>query len=174
MWGIRKAERDEEFTAFLREATPSLGRTAWLLTGDRTLAADLVQESLVRTYAAWSRVRREDALAYTRRTLVNTHISSWRRRHGEVVAELPERATDSHEGGVADRDEVAHLLAVLPAQQRAVLALRYVEDLSEADIARTLAIPPGTVKSAASRGLAALRTHLSAPSAVPAPEGSPR
>lgn len=162
MWGVGKTERDEEFIAFLREATPSLGRTAWLLTGDRTVASDLVQEALARTYAAWPRVRREDALAYARRTLVNANISSWRRSHGEVVADLPERSAASHEGAVAERDEVTRLLATLPAQQRTVLVLRYVEDLSEADIARILGIPAGTVKSAASRGLAALRTRLSA------------
>lgn len=168
MWGSTKAERDEEFTAFMREATPSLGRTAWILTGNQAAAADLVQEALARTYAAWPRVRRKDALAYTRRILINTNISTWRKTGMETVTEPPEQITASHETSVADRDQIVRLLAALPGRQRAVLALRYFEDLSEAEIASLLDIPAGTVKSAASRGLETLRYHLSQS------EGSPR
>ncbi len=163
MWRSAKAERDEEFTAFMRDATPSLGRTAWMLTGNRAAAADLVQEALARTYAAWPRVRRTDALAYTRRILINTNISTWRKTRNETVTPPPESIAGSPEDPIANRDEAVRLLAELPPQQRAVLALRYFEDLSEADIAHQLGIPAGTVKSAASRGLQTLRTRLSEP-----------
>lgn len=163
MLGWSKAERDEEFTAFMREASPSLARTAWLLTSDRTLAADLTQEALARTYAAWPRVRRGEALAYARRTLINLNISRWRKSHGEVLDAELDAVAPSHETTVDTRDHVVRLLARLPHQQRAVLVLRYIEDLSEADIAHTLGIAPGTVKSAASRGLAALRDLANAP-----------
>ncbi len=160
MWGSTKAERDEEFTAFMRDATPSLGRTAWMLTGNRAAAADLVQEALARTYAVWPRVRRSDALAYTRRILINTNISTWRKTRNETVTPPPESITGSPEDPIANRDEAVRLLAELPPQQRTVLALRYFEDLSEADIAHQLGIPAGTVKSAASRGLQTLRTRM--------------
>ncbi len=158
MFGWSKAERDEEFTAFMREAQASLSRTAWLVTGDRALAADLVQEALARTYAAWPRVRRGEALPYARRALVNLNVSRWRKAHGEVVDDTLDSVAPSAEASADTKDQVARLLARLPAQQRAVLVLRYIEDLPEAEIAQALGIAPGTVKSAASRGLATLRT----------------
>lgn len=74
------ASRDAEFTGFVVTASPSLGRTAYLLTGYRELARDLVQEALVKTYLAWRRVRRAEALSYARRVLVNLNIDRWRRR----------------------------------------------------------------------------------------------
>ena len=81
-----KRERDAAFTAFVEQATPSLLRTAWLLTGDHDAAHDLVQAALVRTYVAWPRVRPETALAYSRRILVNQRTDRWRRHglHGNV------------------------------------------------------------------------------------------
>jgi DNA-directed RNA polymerase specialized sigma24 family protein len=120
-----KAERDAAFAAFVDQATPSLLRTAWLLTGSTDAAHELVQASLVKTYAAWHRVRADEALAYTRRVLVNHNTDMWRRRRGEhLVSDLPERSHhDSH--GADHRDEVVRLLATLPAQQRRVVVLRY-------------------------------------------------
>ena len=155
-----KAERDDAFTAFVEQATPSLLRTAWLLTGNHHAAHDLVQAALVRTYVAWPRVRPETALAYTRRILVNERTDRWRRHGAELaVAAPPERAATP--GSVAeDRDVVVRLLATLPDQQRKVVVLRYYSDLSEQATADALNISVGAVKSAASRGLAALRTQL--------------
>jgi RNA polymerase sigma-70 factor (sigma-E family) len=154
------AERDAAFTAFVEQASPSLLRTAWLLVGNHHAAHELVQAALVKTYVAWPRVRPEGALAYARKVLVNERTDTWRRRRAEVVVEdVPERpapvATTSE-----DRDLVVRLLAGLPEQQRRVVVLRYYTDLPEQAVADLLDISLGSVKSAASRGLAALRVQL--------------
>lgn len=156
MFATSSASRDAEFTEFVKSATPSLGRTAYLLTGDRELAADLVQEALVRTYVAWRRVRRNEALAYARRTLVNLNIDRWRKRPS-VPVESVDGVSESGEARVDERDRIVRALAGLPAQQRKVVVLRYLDDLSEATVAGHLGISVGAVKSACSRGLAALR-----------------
>ncbi|MBN9106161.1 MAG: SigE family RNA polymerase sigma factor [Propionibacteriaceae bacterium] len=156
MFAASAASRDSEFTEFVESATSSLGRTAYLLTGDRELAADLVQEALVRTYVAWRRVRRGEALGYARRTLVNLNIDRWRRRPA-VPAESVDGVAESGESSVDDRDQVVRALAALPAQQRRVIVLRYLDDLTEAGVAEHLGISVGAVKSACSRGLAAMR-----------------
>ena len=159
MWGVTR-ERDAAFTQFAADASASLTSTAWLVSGDREVARDLVQTALLKTYVAWPRVRQADARAFARRALVNAHIDQWRQRHGEVVStstvESRTAASDPYEG-VDDNDRVARMLATLPPQQRAVVVLRYYEDLSEREVAQTLGISPGAVKSAASRGLAHLR-----------------
>nr|WP_300150786.1 SigE family RNA polymerase sigma factor [Propionicimonas sp.] len=159
MFGSPTPSRDAEYTAFVRSASASLTRTAYLLTGDRELADELVQDALVRTYLAWRRIRHGEAVAYARRTLVNLNIDRWRRRPA-TPTEAIERPdpTDPHER-VDDRDEVVRLLATLPPQQRRVIVLRYFNDLTEADVAEHLGISVGAVKSAASRGLASLRTR---------------
>lgn len=172
-----KAERDAAFATFVEQATPSLMRTAWLLTGSTDAARELVQASLVRTYAAWHRVRPDEALAYTRRVLVNHNTDTWRRRRGEhLVPDLPERS--HHDVSGADhRDDLVRLLATLPAQQRRVVVLRYYSDLSEQATADLLGVSVGAVKSAASRGLASLRAAYPRPTREqpsPATEGSTR
>lgn len=166
-----KTERDVAFTAFVESASPSLLRTAWLLTGDHHAAHDLVQAALVRTYVAWPRVRSESALAYARRVLVNERTDRWRRHGSEVAVDvLPEAVSTSATAGSDDRDAVVRLLARLPEQQRRVVVLRYYCDLSEHAVADLLHLSVGTVKSTASRGLAALRAEL----ATTAPEGGVR
>ena len=161
MAGPGKGERDAAFTAFVQQASPSLLRTAWLLTGDHHAAHDLVQAALVRTYVAWPRVRPETALAYARRVLVNERTDRWRRHGGELaVAEVPEAARPGGESVADDKDAVARLLALLPEQQRRVVVLRYYVDLSEQATADALNVSVGSVKSAASRGLATLRAEL--------------
>lgn len=153
--------RDAEFAAFVAAASPSLGRTAWLLTGDREVAAELVQATLVKTYVAWPRVRPDGALAYARRILVNLDVDTRRARHGTVaMAEPPDRPVEAGDGRVDDRERLGRLLAQLPVRQRRVVVLRYLHDLSEQDVAAELGLPLGTVKSSAARGLAALRTTL--------------
>lgn len=154
-----KQQRDAESTAFVRASSPALTRTAWFICGDTEMARDLVQEAYVKTYLAWSRVRLEDAVGYTRKVLVNLNIDRWRRRRPETSGLVPECAIPSAEAAVDERDRVARMLADLPRQQRAVVVLRYLDDLSEQDTAAHLGISVGAVKSAASRGLAALRAH---------------
>ena len=155
-----KADRDAAFTAFVEQATPSLLRTAWLLTGNHDIAHDLVQSALVRTYVAWPRVRPETALAYTRRILVNERTDRWRRHGAELMVAAPPESATPAGSATEDRDIVVRLLATLPEQQRKVVVLRYYTDLSEQATADALNISVGSVKSAASRGLATLRAEL--------------
>jgi RNA polymerase sigma-70 factor (sigma-E family) len=157
------ASSDAEFDEFVRAAWPRLRWTAYLLVGDAHLAEDLAQTALVKTYAAWSRVRRDDALAYARRVLVNANIDRLRRRRLTEVA-LPEGdggvpAERVPEGSdpVADRDALVRLLGGLTAQERRVVVLRYLYDLTEPMVAGELRISVGTVKSTTSRALAKLR-----------------
>ncbi len=155
-----KADRDAAFTAFVEQATPSLLRTAWLLTGNHHIAHELVQAALVRTYVAWPRVRPETALAYTRRILVNERTDRWRRHGAELMVAAPPESATTAGSATEDRDIVVRLLATLPEQQRKVVVLRYYTDLSEQATADALNISVGSVKSAASRGLATLRAEL--------------
>lgn len=152
---------DAEFTDFVGASWPRLYRVAWLLLGDHGLAEDLVQTALAKTYVAWERIEDPGAAhAYTRTTLVNT-ASSWFRRRSwrtELATEvLPEQA---HEHDASRRPDLARALAGLPARQRAVVVLRFYEDLDVAETARVLAISPGTVKSQTSHALAKLRVSL--------------
>ncbi|MCW2725327.1 MAG: polymerase, sigma-24 subunit, subfamily [Frankiales bacterium] len=150
----------EAFDAFVRSRHSALLRYGHVLTGNPHAAADLVQDALERTGLAWSRVQRQDdPEGYVRRVMTNRHISMWRRlRRERLVADAPEAAYD--EPAPRAEDAIWAALAQLPRRQRAVLVLRYYEDLSEAQIARVLDCAPGTVKSQASKGLATLRAHL--------------
>lgn len=151
---------DEAFEALVAERTPALVRTAYLLTGDWQLAEDLVQTSLAKTYLRWHRLREAGAAeAYTRTVLARTCTRAWRRRwRGEVpTRDLPDAALRDGSADADDRVVVARALAGLPPNQRAVLVLRFYEDLSEAETARALGVAVGTVKSRTARALAALR-----------------
>lgn len=164
-----KAER---FTAFAESATPALSRLAFLLTGDEHRARDLVQHALERTYLAWNRVAAGNPTAYARRIVVNARIDGWRKQRRETLADPAElwgaRSPDPT-SGVLDRDELVRALRTLAPAQRRVIVLRYLLDLSEADTAAELGVSVGSVKSAASRGLARLRTVLDD---EPAPENT--
>ena len=164
----RRQRRELEFTAFAASASVSLSRTAYLLTGSQDLADDLVQEALARTYAAWDRVRVEEASAYARRILVNLNIDRHRRRGATHVEwfELPDPVDP--ERRVDDRDQVARLLAELTPRQRRIVVLRYFDDCTEAQVAEYLGITVGAVKSACSRALAGLRAQH-----APLREGEP-
>lgn len=155
---------DAEFTRFVAARWRALTRTAYLLTGDFHEAEDLVQTTLARVYPAWRRVRPETAEHYVRRALVNTNRSRHRRRRviHLLLPSLPDTpAVDrgGGAGGLGDRDVLVQALADLPERQRAVVVLRYWEDLPAEEVAATLGCSVGTVKSQASRALAKLREH---------------
>ena len=159
------------FDAFVRARLPALLRFAYALTGDPHTAADLVQDALERTGMRWNKVERQgDPEGYVRRAILNGRVSRWRKHRRETLVDcVPERMT-AYE--VPRRDEqLWQLLATLPPRQRAVLVLRYYEDMSEVQIAATLGCSPGTVKSQSSKALAKLRVALTppAPSAEEAP-----
>ena len=159
-------DRDELFTTFVASRSTALLRTAYLLTGDHAQAEDLLQTALAKTYLAWSRIDDIGAVeAYVRRVMVTTNVSWWRRLRGRevLVASAPEHGPAADETGRADdRDTMWRLLLDLPAKQRTALVLRYWGGLSEAEIAREMGCAPGTVKTHASRGLAALRSRIDA------------
>ncbi len=155
------AARRSGFDEFVVSQGSRLLRSAHLLTGNRDAAEDLLQEVLERLYVAWPRV--EDPLAYTRAALWRRAANRWRN-----LARRPEvTLTDRHDVGVedgsgvyAERQRLLVALAQLGPRQRAVVILRYVEDLSERDTAEALGISHGTVKSQAARGLRRLRGLL--------------
>jgi RNA polymerase sigma-70 factor (sigma-E family) len=161
----RLSEDDEAaFDAFVAGRRTSLMRTAFLLTGEAHRAEDLVQAALMEVFRRWPRLRdRTDPVGYARKTVVTTHLNlvrrlSWR----EVpVAGFPDVGVlgDEHDETV-QRLALRAALLQLPPRMRAVLVLRYFDDLSEQDTAAALGCSQGTVKSTASRGLARLRDEL--------------
>jgi RNA polymerase sigma-70 factor (sigma-E family) len=151
-------QRGSDFDGFVMSAAPGLLRMSVALTGDPGAAEDLLQDVLERLYVAWPRV--DDPLAYARRALANASANRWRsrsRRPERPVADLPDRVVADSSDIHDERDRVRRAIATLPSRQRAVVALRFLEDLSEADTARTLGCSIGTVKSQTARALASLR-----------------
>jgi RNA polymerase sigma-70 factor (ECF subfamily) len=154
---------EDEFREFVAARSAALLRSAYLLAGDWATAEDLLQTALTKTYLAWKRLGEIEAVEpYARRVLVNTATSWWRRRwHGERPTEfLPERAVADATEEQLDRDLLWKHVKALPARQRAVLVLRFYEDMSEAQTAELLNISAGTVKSQTSRALGTLRQRL--------------
>ena len=151
---------DNGFREFVEVRYSSLLRTAYLLTGSREAAADLVQTALLKMMRRWKRV--DDPLPYVRRIMVNERTRLWHRIGSREVltAILPERRSPDTEERVAARDELLRALNRLPPRMRAVLVLRYWEDMSEVDTAALLGCSVGSVKSQASRGLDRLRYVL--------------
>jgi RNA polymerase sigma-70 factor (sigma-E family) len=153
---------EESFAAFVRGRWGRLVRLAYSLTLDLGRAEDLVQESLAKLWFVWPRVRDGSPEAYVRRTIVNGAISASRRkwRGEEPHWELPDRPeprSSTAADAVDERDWIRRELAALSVLQRAVVVLRYAEDLSERQVAELLGISTGTVKTHAFRGLARLR-----------------
>lgn len=165
---MRTPALPDGFAEFVADRSPALLRAAWLLTGDPGRAEDLLQTVLAKAWRHWRRIADGSPEAYVRQAMVNTYITWWRRRwRAEVPASAPpDRGVDADLAGEsADRDAVRRALARLTRQQRAIVVLRYVEDLSVAETAAVLGCSPGTVKTLASRALAVLRTdpHLRLP-----------
>jgi len=153
-----------EFEDWLVAREPTLQRTAHLLTGDVHAAQDLVQNTLAKLYLRWDRVRDVDNVdAYARKALVNEFRTAWRRpvrRVEQIVEVVPERATAETPAYDGSQDAVWRFVCGLPPKQRAVIVLRFYEQLTEAEIADLMGISVGTVKSQSSRALAALRAGL--------------
>ena len=168
---------EAEYVDFFVARAPALRRTAYAMCGDWQVAEDLVQTTFVRLYVHWSRVRRETADAYARRILTNLFLSGRRARGREFPTDLlPDRAAPSAVADIAGgRVDVAAALAGLPARQRAVVALRYVDDLPVSQVAELLGLAEGTVKSHCARAAEALRTALATPQTMkPTVRGGPR
>lgn len=162
--------RDEDFTAFVVARSARLVHIARMLCGDAGLAEDLVQTALEKAYLRWDRIELGDPFAYVRQAVVNQHLSwvrrrPWRERPSGNAAELdehsslfvPARTTADPSGEVERRIAITGALAMLTRRERAVVVLRYVEDLTEAQTASTLGVALGTVKSANARALHKLR-----------------
>jgi RNA polymerase sigma-70 factor (sigma-E family) len=152
------AVREDEhaaFDAFVRARLPDLQRFGRILTGCDEAAADLVQDALERTLLHWTRLRtRDNPEGYVRRIMVNRNISVWRHRRRErLTDEIPEAGHEDRHGD----SELWRALQELPPRQRAVIALRYYEDLTEVEVAATMGCSVGTVKSQASKALEKLR-----------------
>ena len=155
------AAGEEEFRRFVQARWNALVRTAYLLTGDQGRAEDLVQQTLVKVHRRWEHISRDDTTggpyAYTRRV-------------AETLGEVPahaDRASGDAYAAYDTRDEVARAVLVLPPRMRAVVVLRYFDDLSEAATADALGMSLGSVKSQASRGLERLRTVLAQTNGAP-------
>ncbi|WP_224769265.1 SigE family RNA polymerase sigma factor [Nocardioides ochotonae] len=147
-----------DFDEFVAARSTGLLRTAYLLTHDHALAEDLLQTALAKAWFAWSRIETSPE-AYVRRILVTTYASWWRRRwNGEhATEELPETPGPDASAASDAAHDLWTAMGRLPRRQRAVVVLRYVEDLSEAQTADLLGCSVGTVKSQASKALAKLR-----------------
>lgn len=152
------AEAEREFREFVAARSGALFRSAYLLTGQREAAEDLLQTVLARIARRWRRIDGAPE-AYVRRALYHEQVASWRRRRwapGGAVPDVP--APGDHAADTDLRLALAAALRTLTARQRAVIVLRYVEDLPEAEVAAVLDVSVGTVRSTASRALARLRT----------------
>ncbi len=158
------AVKDAEFEAYMTARQPSLLRTAYLLTGDRHSAEDLVQTAFAKLYLSWDKVQKRELLdGYVRRILVNENNSLWRRawkRREVATDEVPDYVGvhDQHDEG--QRSALWKFVQTLPKKQRAVIVLRFYEDLTEAETAHILGVSVGTVKSQASRALASMRERV--------------
>jgi RNA polymerase sigma-70 factor (sigma-E family) len=171
--GVAVEAAEEEFASFVQARWGQLVRTAYLLTGDRGRAEDLVQQVLVKVHRRWTHIASvESPYAYTRAALANESASWWRRRRvAETLGDVPahaDRAPGDAYAAYDTRDEIARAVLGLPPRMRAVVVLRYFDDLSEADTAAALGMSVGSVKSQASRGLERLRSVLQ-----PTPETDP-
>ncbi|MBB5791361.1 SigE family RNA polymerase sigma factor [Jiangella mangrovi] len=152
------AQTEEQFRSFVEGRSLALLRTAYALCGDRHAAEDLVQGALAKLYRRWQKV--EDPEGYVRRILYNDQVSKWRRRgilREDPVDAVPDAPLPDRVASVDARLDVWELLQQLAPRQRAVLVLRYYEDLSEREIAAVLGCSLGTVRSQASRAIARLR-----------------
>jgi RNA polymerase sigma-70 factor (sigma-E family) len=156
-------DKDADFSEYMAARQPSLLRTAYLLTGDRHTAEDLVQTALAKLYLSWDRVNRQESIdGYVRRILINEHNSLWRRpwkKRETTTSELPEQPAAPAAPSRGHDADLWELVQSLPRKQRAAVVLRFYEELSEAETAAVLGVSVGTVKSQTSRALASMRSR---------------
>jgi len=161
---LSRAPVGPDFEAWLIAREGALQRTAYLLTGDVHTSQDLVQITLAKLYLAWDRIRGLDHLdAYARKVLVNASRTAWRRparRAEHLVPAAPDRPAPAAPAYDGTTEAVWRFVCSLPPKQRAVIVLRFYEQLTEPEIADLMGISVGTVKSQSSRAIAALRAHL--------------
>jgi RNA polymerase sigma-70 factor (sigma-E family) len=158
-----KTSTEAEFRAFMVSRWPRMLRTAHLLTGHHQDAEDLVQAALAKAYVKWERVRRtDDPDAYVWRIMINTNADRLRRMKVRewLTTRFPEPAAPDRNEAFAERSALLDALARLPAKQRAVVVLRYLEDRSESEVARLLGTGVGTVRSHTARALKKLREQV--------------
>jgi RNA polymerase sigma-70 factor (sigma-E family) len=149
----------DDFVAWVSGAQGPLLRSAFLVAGSEAMADDLVQEAMIKVAARWSRLRTGNPTAYARTIIHRDHVSWWRRRRETLVADDPEPSTTYDEDLVERQLLVREALARLTSRQRAVIVLRYFDDLTERETAEILGVTVGTVKSQASAALRRLREH---------------
>jgi RNA polymerase sigma-70 factor (sigma-E family) len=168
-----RGERRADFDDFVRAEATSLFRTAYLLVGNRPGAEDLLQDALERTYRRWGSVAIDQPAAYVRRAMANLASNQWRWRRRQPApvhlledgdgASADRRLAPDATDAVHQRQDLLAALTHLPPRQRVVVVLRYWDDVSERDTARTIGCSVGAVKRHASRGLARLRQVLDEP-----------
>lgn len=160
---LRRNSPAQAFAEVVGRHADELARFAYVVCGDRALAEDVVAEALTQAWPRWRRGQIDDLLPYVRRSVVNEVYSRGRRRRLERREEelhRPPGPDGRFEEAVGHQQALWPLVARLPLQQRVVLVLRVVEDMSEAETAGLLGVPAGTVKSRLSRALTALRTMV--------------
>lgn len=166
--------QDAGFEDFVRQSLPALGRYAYVLTGSRHQAEDLVQDTLVRVGTAWARVSREGSPhGYARATMVRLHVSGWRwhRRRTRLPGGYPDPGQeDPALSQVEHRSQLRPLLDTLTPLQRAVVVLGYFDDLDDAGIAEVIHRKPATIRSLRRRALATLRVGLGSQDAQDSPD----
>ena len=160
-----RADDDADFVVFVAASSRRLLRTAFLITGDMDRAEDLLQTALERSYLRWARIGRSELPeAYVRRVIVNAAVDTWRASRRLRTVQLDESQLpampDAALERVPGRDALLACVRELPARQRAVLVLRYFDDLTEAETARVLGCSVWTVKSQHARAMARLRQLL--------------
>ena len=154
---MRREQREREFTEFYASSAAALRRTAYVVVRDWHVAEDLTQQAFAKLYVAWPRVREETRMAYARRMVVNECLSHLRRHRPETpVADLVDVPSEPEVVG----PDLGSALAALPDRQRAIVALRFLDDLPVTEVGRLLGVSDGTVKSQTSRALKALRGRL--------------
>ncbi len=154
---MRREQREREFAEFYASSAAALRRTAYVVVRDWHVAEDLTQQAFAKLYVAWPRVREETRMAYARRTVVNECLSHLRRHRPETPTDsLPERSAPAPD----EAPDLGRVMDALPDRQRAIVALRFFDDLSVAEVGRLLGIADGTVKSQTARALETLRQRL--------------
>ena len=155
--GRRRDEREAAVEEYFSARAAGMRRTAYLVVRDWHIAEDMVQACFIQLYTHWPRIRTETVDAFARRTLVNLCLSHLRKNRKERLTGAPPEGSAHDAAGDLD---VHRTLAVLPPHQRAIVALRFLDDLSVAEVAHVMGVAEGTVKSQTARALATLRKHV--------------